>query len=131
MTDADTAHDEQLLDAAYRERAHLIALLTRLFPSRWFADGEKDPEWPIIYIDTPAGQLSWHISRNDLHLFADTVPIAEANPWDGHDTTEKYRRLDALGVDPRLMLMKIDGEMTLVAPACADQRVPLVYNTTL
>lgn len=41
-----------------------------------------EPEWPVVYIDLPSGQVSWHMPQ-----FADA--------WDGHDTAEKYRRVRA------------------------------------
>lgn len=85
MTDA--------LDAAYRERAHLVAHLAALYPSRIGVD-PAEPDWPVVYVDTEAGQLSWHISAADLPLFAH-VPRGEAD-WDGHTTGQKYARLDNL-----------------------------------
>lgn len=41
----------------------------------------KEPEWPVAFIELPTGQVTWHLPQH---------PIA----WDGHDTEEKYRRLD-------------------------------------
>lgn len=83
----------------YSERAHLVALLTRLYPAVLAYSDPNEPEWPVIYVDSPAGQLSWHLSKDDLHLFQG-VPIVEpVDPraqWDYHTTEEKYRRLRAL-----------------------------------
>ncbi len=42
---------------------------------------ESEPEWPVVYIELPTGQVSWHMAQH-------------AEPWDGHDTEEKYRRID-------------------------------------
>ena len=39
-----------------------------------------EPTWPTVYIELPTGQVSWHMPEH---------PTA----WDGHDTTEKYRRV--------------------------------------
>lgn len=80
----------------YRERAHLVKFLSRLFRSV-LTHGE-DPAWPIIYIDTPSGQLSWHISENDLDLFGHVPWSNESGLWDGHTTEEKYERLMELGL---------------------------------
>lgn len=41
----------------------------------------KEPNWPVVYIELPTGQVSWHI------------PFDE-NRWDGHSTEEKYRRIE-------------------------------------
>jgi hypothetical protein len=41
-----------------------------------------EPEWPVVYIELPTGQVSWHMPQHPV-------------PWDGHDTAEKYRRCRA------------------------------------
>lgn len=77
----------------YRERAHLVAHLAAVYPSRIGVD-PAEPDWPVVYVETEAGQMSWHLAAADLPLFAH-VPRGDAN-WDGHTTVEKYRRLDNL-----------------------------------
>ena len=39
-----------------------------------------EPEWPVVYIELPTGQVSWHMPRY-------------ANDFDGHTTEEKYARI--------------------------------------
>lgn len=78
----------------YRERAALVALLAAIYPS-WFGSDPKEPDYPVIYVQTEAGQLSWHISRDDMDLFAHVTLINE-EPWDGHSTDEKYDRIKNL-----------------------------------
>lgn len=78
----------------YRERAHLVAHLARLHPSVIGVD-PKEPDWAVVYIETPKGQLSWHIASDDMDLFSD-VPFLGSAKWDGHTTEEKYERLRAL-----------------------------------
>lgn len=42
---------------------------------------EKEPEWPVVYIDLPeAGQVSWHTP-------------GYKGTYDGHTTEEKYDRI--------------------------------------
>lgn len=41
---------------------------------------EKEPDWPVVFVELPTGQVSWHIEQYDKE-------------WDGHDTDEKYRRV--------------------------------------
>lgn len=89
MTDSETN--------PYRERAHLVAHLAAQYTSV-IAYGD-DPDWPVVYIDTPAGQLSWHLALSDLDLFAHVPTVAPEDyraQWDGHDTPTKYDRLDEL-----------------------------------
>lgn len=83
----------------YSERAHLVSHLASLFPAVLSYSDADEPDWPVIYIDSPAGQLSWHIAPEDLRLFKHVPIVDPSNPaalWDGHDTEEKYRRLDSL-----------------------------------
>ncbi len=82
---------EEKTITVYRERAHLVALLARLFPS-WFGVDEKEPEWPVIYIMLGDTQVSWHIAHEDLDLF-EGIPIDDDKKWDGHSTEEKYQRI--------------------------------------
>ncbi len=92
---AVTEHD---LTNAYRERAHLVAFLASIFPSVIAYNDPIAPEWPVIYVETSQGQMSWHLSGGDLDLFGH-VPVAEggqAPTWDGHSTADKYERLHAL-----------------------------------
>jgi hypothetical protein len=78
----------------YRERAYLIAHLATLHPSVLVEGADPaEPDWPVIYITLPTGQVSWHLSPDDTDLFGH-VPRGAA-VWDGHDTAEKYRRLHA------------------------------------
>lgn len=41
-----------------------------------------EPAWPVVYIELPQGQVSWHMP-------------AHPRPWDGHDTPAKYARCRA------------------------------------
>ena len=40
----------------------------------------EEPEWPVVYIELPTGQVSWHMPQHPV-------------PFDGHTTEEKYRRI--------------------------------------
>lgn len=80
--------------AVYRERAHLVAYLAAVYPSALGIDPDE-PDWPVVYIETDAGQLSWHLAPDDLPLFAH-VPRSASAAWDGHTTEQKYARLDNL-----------------------------------
>ncbi|WP_086853371.1 hypothetical protein [Amycolatopsis kentuckyensis] len=41
-----------------------------------------EPDWPVVYIDLPTGQVSWHMP-------------AYSPAWDRHTTAEKYERIRA------------------------------------
>jgi hypothetical protein len=38
------------------------------------------PEWPVVFIELPTGQVSWHIPAHEP-------------AWDGHTSEEKYERI--------------------------------------
>lgn len=78
--------------SVYRERAHLVAFLTTLYPSVGAYNDPDEPEYMVVYIETPVGQMSWHIHPDDVDLF-DGLEIVPEHRWDGHSTEEKYRKL--------------------------------------
>lgn len=84
-------------DAVYRERAHLVAHLASLYPSVLSYSDPTEPDWPVLTVETPAGQMSWHVVPGDLDLLGH-VPLVDSSEvtWDGHTTQEKYGRLDRL-----------------------------------
>ena len=40
----------------------------------------SEPEWPVVYIELPTGQVSWHMPQHNKE-------------WDGHSTEEKVDRV--------------------------------------
>ena len=72
----------------YRERAHLTSFLSKKYPSLLSYSDPDEPDWPVLYVLTPEGQLSWHISPDDLDLFQH-LQTRERFQWDGHSTEEK------------------------------------------
>lgn len=79
-------------DGLYRERMQLVAGYTRRWPSLVVPAPDCEGWW-IVYIVSPAGQLSWHFGPADADLFAD-VERRSAWLWDHHTTPEKYARLE-------------------------------------
>ena len=78
------------LDDAYTDRNLAVLALAKLAMRAGFRVGVKpDDEWPILYVDLPTGQVSWHIKASDM--------VGEWPPydgeWDGHDLEEKRRRV--------------------------------------
>ncbi len=105
-----TKQDTQFMDMAfeieklkdevasvYNERNCLVAALAHLFPAgtnKTVIEG-WDKEWHnCVYIDTPAGQMSWHYHDAE-HAAFDDLPKYWGE-WDGHTTAEKYERLAKL-----------------------------------
>lgn len=85
-----TGKTESAPEEAYFDRNMAVQVLTKMANQLGYNIGIKDdPEWPILYIDLPTGQVSWHIPRNEL---IGTYP-KYTGKWDGHDVEEKRNRL--------------------------------------
>lgn len=97
----------QQKDEAYQERNQCVALVARMALRLGCRAGlakhpESDTSWDadwrnIVFVDLPAGQVSWHLHDLDLPLF-DGLP-AYPDAWDGHSTFEKYRRVNSSFVE--------------------------------
>ena len=81
-------------DGAYHERNQVVAALAKLFPAGVAVDPDE-PDWPVLYIDLPDGQGSWHFQRSEAIDLLAGIPKYDGE-WDGHSTEEKYARLQAL-----------------------------------
>jgi hypothetical protein len=94
-------------DAAYRERAHLIALLATHYPAVITTADDVDEEgWQIAFLTIGGHQATWHISPRDADLFGHVDITDSADPeaqWDGHSTEEKYERIRQLTNDDWLI----------------------------
>ncbi|NUQ98289.1 MAG: hypothetical protein HOY79_17655 [Streptomyces sp.] len=103
------------LNAAYRERAHLVALLATWYPSHIGHTDPNAPDWAVLTVELPTGQACWHIAPDDMDLFAHVMPTPRyARGWDGHSAEEKYQRIDALAA-------QIAGESEIVMSMRAVQ----------
>lgn len=99
----EQAHEGQL-NQVYEERNRCVALIASMaLALGWPAGRAKtvipgwDEEWlNCIYVDLPAGQVSWHYHDREAHLFAHLPEYRGL--WDGHNTGEKYRRVAAQAV---------------------------------
>lgn len=72
--------------AEYAARERLIWQAAGCAASAGYRVGVKidpaQPDWPVLYIDLPDGQVSWHMA-------------AYPGEYDGHTTAEKYDRIKA------------------------------------
>lgn len=84
-------------DGAYRERAHLLALLAALHPSVIApAPDVNEDGWQILYLQIGGKQASWHIAPRDAELYAHVEHVAADDrraQWDGHTTEQKYTHI--------------------------------------
>lgn len=81
----------------YEERNRLVALVAAIYPSSLERDldEEEEDDWRwVVFVELPAGQVTWHIHDSQLPLF-EHVPKLIGRVWDNHDTRTKYRRVEA------------------------------------
>lgn len=91
---------EAAKDGAYAERNQCVALIARMAIAAGMKAGIAKtaiPGWSedwhsCVYIDLPTGQVSWHFHNSHAWMF-DGLPAYD-DRWDGHDTPEKYRRVN-------------------------------------
>jgi len=133
MERAETAEAER--DGAYRERAHLVALLTTYHPAAIAPALDLDEVgWWIVYLTIGGRQCSWHISPRDAGLFAHVERVEPEDPraqWDGHTTDAKYAwlreltELRAPAPDPAAAQVTEPGHVVTVGgnPAAAHEAV--------
>ncbi|MCG0066277.1 hypothetical protein L0F81_23800 [Streptomyces tricolor] len=93
-----TAEEER--DGAYRERAHLVALLAAMTDGAviTYAPDVEEPGWQIVYLTLGGQQCSWHIAPRDADLFEHVERVGALDVralWDGHTTEEKYTHIAA------------------------------------
>lgn len=97
-TRAEQAEAER--DGAYRERAHLVALLAAMTDGAVSTDAPDtdEPGWQIAYLTLGGRQASWHIAPRDADLFQHVERVGALDVralWDGHTTEEKYAHITA------------------------------------
>lgn len=83
-------------EEAYLDRNQLAQAFARLALEQGWTTGlsidPDEPDWPVLYVDTPAGQISWHLPKHEI--------IGEwpryQGKWDGHTVEQKRARLTSL-----------------------------------
>lgn len=90
--------DVALLRQTYSERNVLAQLTAALLRQLGAGDYriEDDPTFPgrpILTIDTPAGQIAFHLNAEDVRLLDDRK---SDSTWDGHAPTAATQRLECL-----------------------------------
>ena len=84
---------QEAVDSLYDERNVLAFAFAELARDRGWEVGVRffvdDPLWPILYVETPAGQVSFHVPANEV---PEGYP-EHTKEWDGHNSTDKLDRL--------------------------------------
>lgn len=85
---------EEKLHEVYRERARLISVLSKIWHS--YIVTMPGDEWDVVIVNSPEGQLSWHIADPDMDLFRHLTSEPEQGQWDGHSTAVKHARMEGM-----------------------------------
>ena len=80
--------DEKSVDEVYRDRNLLACALAQAThaPSGWKPDERFPEQWAIVWIETPMGQVSWHVPRDMAESLAPPRRDAE---YSGYDREQK------------------------------------------
>jgi hypothetical protein len=81
-------------DELYEHRCLLFILLC--LTSRRITRWKNDPSfegWPCLYLETPAGQISYHVPAKYLPLFENKIAQDDEYKWDGHTPQITIERL--------------------------------------
>lgn len=82
------------IDDVYRDRNLLACALARVTDelSGWKVDPESPDSWAIIWIETPEGQVSWHVPRKMAEIMG---PEQRDSDFEWYDTETKNERLES------------------------------------
>lgn len=86
------------LDALYRDHVHVLALMALHYPAHLAYSDPGNPTIPVLTLDTPHGQLAYHVPGADQHsaLWAHVRWSDDAlarDAYDGHTMAEKQDRI--------------------------------------
>ena len=81
------------IDDAYFDRNQAVMALAKMAMQSGYRVGLKkdpdEPEWPVLMIDLPTGQVGWHLPVNEVR---GDWPEYDKE-WDGHSLEDKRQRI--------------------------------------
>ncbi len=83
------------LDKVYFDRNQAVMAMARLALQQGYKAGlrvdSNDPDWPVLMIDLPTGQVGYHLPKNEVTV--EDWPEYDKE-WDGHSLVEKRMRME-------------------------------------
>ncbi len=80
------------MDRVYADRNLVVQLCCTLAKKCGMDAGirrpQEDPEWPVLVIDLPEGEVAWHLPEEEVAL-----DFTSDKAYDGHSDDEKARRI--------------------------------------
>ena len=81
------------LQEVYYDRNLVVMAFAKLAQARGFQVGLRldpdEPDWPVLMIDLPSGQVSWHLPAAEV--IGDWSEYTDE--WDSHTLVEKQERI--------------------------------------
>ncbi len=83
------------VDDAYFDRNQAAMALAKMALALGYRVGlcrdKEEPDWPVLMIDLPGGQVGWHLPAKEVVGEWPEYP----GEWDGHSLAEKRRRIES------------------------------------
>lgn len=82
----------------YAHRVRLFSTLMNAYPKlSWWShkqsDGEDYEGWILAGIETPAGQITYHLPESEIEFLPVGTELDIAKDWDGHEAADVLERL--------------------------------------
>lgn len=90
MTDQSSTLNDAYFDRNQAAMAFAQVCRSYNFPVGLRID-PNEPDWPILFIRLPQGQVSWHLPKDEI---VGDWPIFDQE-WDGHTLKQKRQRIQA------------------------------------
>ncbi|MYW00236.1 hypothetical protein [Streptomyces sp. SID3343] len=110
VQDLGESGDTAQVRALYRERTHLLAVLAGMYASVLVESAPDLPEYALLVVRLPTGQITRHIHPLDLDLLTHVTRVAPDHQlarWDGTDTATSHDRLRVLA---RMLVTDVDED---------------------
>jgi len=92
----DAPKESKMLGKVYGDRNHVAILAAELAKRAGYevaiGTDPEEPDWPVLYIMLPTGQVSWHMKDKDLQGLTHRFPRRDI-VWDGHTVRQKNKRI--------------------------------------
>jgi len=80
----------------YEHRNILFVNLCLADPKNSSWKRSSDPDWILLFWESPEGQLSYHLKSSFLEFIWGVLPEVTDKIWDGHESKDVFRRLKNL-----------------------------------
>lgn len=102
IKNGDISDGYHTFDELYKHRVNLFMVLIRYTDWPCFMVKNHYPEWDAVYLETPLGQISYHLPWTKRETIINRVKVVDKHDWDGHDSNEVLFRLQKLAFQDKI-----------------------------